>query len=99
MAQLRAFCIEVLHKLLGKADKTGEEVECRLTHRQKFIKADLIVIVAVQFLEDLSDPVPRQGVAGLFEKLGEFIIGDKPVAVEICGNRRRGGESPDTLSN
>lgn len=74
-------------------------MECRSTHRQKLIKADLIVPVAVQFLEDLSDLVPWYGVAGLFEKLAEFVIADKSIAVKICKRETQRGGEQRQLSN
>ncbi len=57
------------------------------TYRHKLIKADLIVLVFVtilhQFLDDLSDFVPRHGQIGLFEQVMELIVTDKAITVQI----------------
>lgn len=54
------------------------------TYRQKLLKADFIIFIAVEFLDDLSHLVPRDGMASAFQELLEFEITDVSVMVQIC---------------
>ena len=54
-----------------------------MTHRQKLIKADLVVLVAIQLLNDLPDFVARQGKVGLLEQFMELIVTDGSIAIEV----------------
>lgn len=58
-----------------------------LTYRQKLLKADLIVIVAVELLDDVPNHVARLGVADAFQELVEFVITDVIIFVQICTNK------------
>lgn len=56
----------------------------RSTYRQKLLKADLIVLVAVEFLDDVPNHVARLGMADAFQERLEFKITDMSIFVEIC---------------
>lgn len=56
----------------------------RSTYRQKLLKADLIVLVAVEFLDDVPDHVARLGMADAFQQRLEFKITDMSIFVQIC---------------
>lgn len=58
-----------------------------LTYRQKLSKADPIILVAVEPLDDISNHVTRHRVTSLFKELMEFIITDISVVVEIYRDR------------
>lgn len=58
------------------------------TYRQKLCEADAVVPVAVQFLQNLSDHVSWLGVAGLFKKLTELIIGNESVVIQIWRGKK-----------
>ena len=43
-----------------------------MTYRHKLVEADHVVVVAVQSLDDLSHPEPRQWQVGLLEEVMEL---------------------------
>lgn len=63
--------------------------EPQLTYRQKLLKADHIILVAVQFLDDLPNHVSRKGMASVFKELVEFIIIYLSIVVQIYRNTKR----------
>lgn len=60
----------------------------RLTYRQKLLKADLIVLVAVKFLDDVPNHVARLGMPDAFQELVELQVTDVSIFVLICMRKR-----------
>lgn len=55
-------------------------------HRDKLVEADLLILVGVSGAEgvhDLAHLVPRQGVAGLSEKVLELVVADIAAVVNV----------------
>lgn len=64
----------------------GFAVRAELTYRQKLIEADLVILVAIEFLHDLPKHVSRYVVAGTFEEVMEFQVADVSVSIQIYGH-------------
>lgn len=75
----------------------ADNSELRLTYRQKLLKADLIVLVAVEFLDDVPDHVARLGMADTFQELLELVVTYMFIFVHIC--KRKSTKRQDMLSS
>lgn len=77
------------HPKLKAQESLGENFRpvLTLTYRQKLLKADLIVIVAVELLDDVPNHVAGLGVADAFQELVEFVITDMIIFVQICADK------------